>query len=188
MQKVFAKEIFGLLVSLSIPLCYTELFALFWIRNKLLSLSCLTLHPEHLVLTALGSFWQAEQIKWEKKNTIKPQTDFSTSSIMSFVLGWDMLVWENIMLLDRAEQCCFTAELCTGSVEAHVPGHGQCFCSARALLCLIFWHGQQHIPGQSREHLQLSGEACKRLSCRLLAAAALNRADQVGWGDNRDQF
>lgn len=24
------------------------------------------LHPEHLVLTALGSFWQAEQIKWEK--------------------------------------------------------------------------------------------------------------------------
>lgn len=129
-------------------------------------------------------------MKWWK-NAIKSQKDFSASSIMLFVLGWDtLLCWvillcEYIVLLGH---CWVSAVPQQSLVEAGVPGQGQFFCPVWVLIYSIFWQCGHSIPGRSREHLQLSTKACSILSCRYSTADGLNRLDQAGWRETRDDL
>jgi len=130
-------------------------------------------HPEHLA----GQFLAGWTNKGGK-NTIKSQTDFSCGSVTPFALGWDLFLWEHIMLfrLGWAAQLHGKA---LGRIDGgRVPEHGQFFCSEWVLPCSVFWYGQQHIPGRSREHTQLLSKAQSRL--RHLTAAELKRRQSSG--------
>jgi len=133
----------------------------------------LTLHPEHLA----GQFLAGWTNKGGK-NTIKSQTDFSCGSVTPFALGWDLFLWEHIMLFRLGWAAQLHAELWAGSMEAVCLEHGQFFCSEWVLPCSVFWYGQQHIPGRSREHTQLLSKAQSRL--RHLTAAELKRRQSSG--------